>query len=74
MANKKNTGEPKHETIGGDSSEAGGYWSLFDLKGDNGFNGELTIPALQLSCLAVMVGASVMKHAAGDNHREIIPS
>lgn len=74
MANEMSSGEPAHETVGGDSSGGGGYWSLFDLKGDTGFNGELRIPARQLSVLAVMVGASVMKTAAEKHPEAIISS
>lgn len=69
MANEMSLGEPTRETIDGDVSEGGGYWSLFDLRGDTGFNGELRIPGLQLPVLAVMVGAGVMKNAA-ESHPE----
>ncbi|OHU12827.1 hypothetical protein [Mycobacteroides chelonae] len=74
MANEMSSGEPTHETVGGYSFEGGGYWSLFDLKGDTGFSGELGIPARQLSVLAVMVGASVMKTAAEKRPEAIISS
>lgn len=67
MANEMSSGEPTHDV-------GGGYWSLFDLKGDTGFNGELRIPARQLPVLAVMVGASVMKTAAEKHPEAIISS